>query len=67
VVAPIVANQPVGELRVWFGSRQIHSVSLVAAESVRPAGLLGRAIDSLVLWWKSLGLSPSAQATGPSS
>ncbi|MGA0807432.1 MAG: D-alanyl-D-alanine carboxypeptidase family protein [Burkholderiaceae bacterium] len=66
VVAPVVANQPVGELRVWFGSRQIHSVSLVAADSVRPAGLLGRAIDSLVLWWKSLGFPPSAQATGPS-
>ena len=65
VVAPVVANQPVGELRVWFGSRQIHSVSLVAADSVRPAGLLGRAIDSLVLWWKSLGFPPSAQATGP--
>jgi len=66
VVAPVVANQPVGELRVWFGSRQIHSVSLVAADSVRPAGLLGRAIDSLVLWWKSLGFPHSAQATGPS-
>ena len=65
VVAPVVANQPVGELRVWFGSRQIHSVSLVAADSVRPAGLLGRAIDSLVLWWKSLGFPPPAQATGP--
>lgn len=66
VVAPVVANQPVGELRVWFGSRQIHSVSLVAADSVRPAGLLGRAIDSLVLWWKSLGFPHPAQATGPS-
>lgn len=66
VVAPVVANQPVGELRVWLGSRQIHSVSLVAADSVRPAGLLGRAIDSLVLWWKSLGFSSSAQVTGTS-
>jgi serine-type D-Ala-D-Ala carboxypeptidase (penicillin-binding protein 5/6) len=54
LVAPIVANQPVGELRVWFGNQEIHQVALVAADSVRPAGLLGRAIDSLRLWVGSL-------------
>lgn len=54
LVAPIVANQPVGELRVWFGSQEIHQVALVAADSVRPAGLLGRAIDSLRLWMGAL-------------
>lgn len=54
LVAPIVANQPVGELRVWFGSQEIHQVALVAADSVRPAGLLGRAMDSLRLWIGSL-------------
>lgn len=50
LVAPIMANQPVGELRVWFGNQEIHQVALVAADSVRPAGLLGRAIDGLRLW-----------------
>lgn len=54
LVAPIVANQPVGELRVWFGNQEIHQVALVAADSVRPAGLLGRAIDGIILWYRSI-------------
>ncbi|MFM1880084.1 MAG: hypothetical protein RLZZ344_318 [Pseudomonadota bacterium] len=54
LVAPIMANQPVGELRVWFANQEIHQVALVAADSIRPAGLLGRAIDSLRLWAQTI-------------
>ncbi|MEY3016104.1 MAG: D-alanyl-D-alanine carboxypeptidase family protein [Burkholderiaceae bacterium] len=62
LLAPILAGQPVGQLRIWLGAIEIHRVDLVAAESVRSAGLLGRAIDSLRLWLTSL-TTPSA--SGP--
>ena len=32
-------------MRIYLGPLQIHEVDLVAAESVKTAGLLGRAID----------------------
>lgn len=50
LVAPILAGQTVGLLRVWLGDLEIHRVEMVAAESVKPASLLGRAIDNLRLW-----------------
>ncbi|CAM8660491.1 DacC D-alanyl-D-alanine carboxypeptidase [Burkholderiales bacterium] len=55
LVAPITAGQPVGLLRVWLGDLEIHRVEVIAAESIKPAGLLGRAIDSLVLLWQAHG------------
>ena len=55
LVAPITAGQPVGILRVWLGDLEIHRVEVIAAESVKPAGLLGRAIDSLALLWQAHG------------
>jgi D-alanyl-D-alanine carboxypeptidase (penicillin-binding protein 5/6) len=54
LLAPVVTGQAVGQLRIWLGSTEIHQVPVVAAESVKPAGLLGRAIDSARLWVKSL-------------
>ena len=66
LVAPIVANQPVGELRVWFANQEIHQVALVAADSIRPAGLLGRAIDSLRLWAQTIEDRLLNQALEPS-
>lgn len=65
LVAPIVANQPVGELRVWFANQEIHQVALVAADSIRPAGLLGRAIDSLRLWVQTIEDRLLSQALEP--
>lgn len=50
LVAPIVAGQTVGLLRVWLGELEVHRVEMVAAESVKQASLLGRAIDNLKLW-----------------
>ncbi|MEY2776497.1 MAG: hypothetical protein RLY30_595 [Pseudomonadota bacterium] len=55
LVAPITAGQPVGLLRVWLGELEIHRVELIAAESIKPAGLLGRAVDSLSLLWQAHG------------
>jgi D-alanyl-D-alanine carboxypeptidase (penicillin-binding protein 5/6) len=55
LVAPITAGQPVGILRVWLGDLEIHRIEVIAAESIKPAGLLGRAIDSLSLLWQAHG------------
>lgn len=49
LVAPVTAGQRVGSMRIFLGPLQIHEVDLVAAESVKTAGLLGRAIDSVRL------------------
>lgn len=54
LLAPVSSGQQVGQLRVWLGETEIHHVPIVAADSVKPAGLLGRAIDSAKLWLKSL-------------
>jgi D-alanyl-D-alanine carboxypeptidase (penicillin-binding protein 5/6) len=54
LLAPVAFGQPVGQLRVWLSGTEIHQVPVTAAESVKSAGLLGRAIDSLRLWWKTL-------------
>jgi hypothetical protein len=45
----------VGLLRVWLGDLEIHRVEVIAAESIKPAGLLGRAMDSLSLLWQAHG------------
>jgi serine-type D-Ala-D-Ala carboxypeptidase (penicillin-binding protein 5/6) len=54
LLAPVAAGQPVGQLRVWLGEQEIHQVPVAAADTVRQGGLLGRAIDTLRLWWHSL-------------
>lgn len=54
LLAPVAAGQPVGQLRVWLGAQEIHQVPVAAADTVRQGGLLGRAIDTLRLWWHSL-------------
>ncbi|NBT34344.1 MAG: D-alanyl-D-alanine carboxypeptidase [Betaproteobacteria bacterium] len=54
LVAPVTAGQPVGLLRVWLGNLEIHRVEMTAVESVKPAGLLGRSIDSARLLFQSL-------------
>ncbi|MFZ9345771.1 MAG: D-alanyl-D-alanine carboxypeptidase family protein [Burkholderiaceae bacterium] len=53
LLAPVTLGQPVGQLRIWLGDTEIHQVPVAAAESVKSAGLLGRAIDALRLWWKT--------------
>jgi D-alanyl-D-alanine carboxypeptidase (penicillin-binding protein 5/6) len=65
LLAPLLAGQPVGQLRIWLGAIEIHRVDLVAAESIRSAGLLGRAIDSLRLWMTSLTNRPEQDKDSP--
>ena len=54
LLAPLSAGQPVGELRIWLGDQEIHRAAMTIADSVKPAGLFGRAVDTVRLWWKSL-------------
>lgn len=54
LLAPVTAEQPVGQLRIWLGDSEIHQVPVTTADAVRAAGLLGKAIDSVRMWWKTL-------------
>jgi serine-type D-Ala-D-Ala carboxypeptidase (penicillin-binding protein 5/6) len=54
LLAPLYAGQMVGELKIWLGDKEIHRVPMAIAEPVKPAGLFGRAVDTLRLWWKSI-------------
>jgi len=53
LLAPVTTGQPVGQLRIWVDGVEVHQVPVSAAESVKSAGLLGRAIDTLRLWWQA--------------
>ena len=57
LLAPVALGQPVVRLRIWYGDTEVHQVPISAAESVKSAGLLGRAIDAMRLWWKALSLT----------
>ena len=50
--APVAQDERVGTLRVTLEGRPIAEFPLVALEPVGPAGLLGRAWDTLRLWIK---------------
>ena len=52
LVAPISQGQQVGTLRVTLEGKPIAEHALVALEAVGPAGIFGRAWDTLRLWIK---------------
>jgi serine-type D-Ala-D-Ala carboxypeptidase (penicillin-binding protein 5/6) len=52
LTAPLAKGQRVGTLRVMFDEKPYAEYPLVALEAVGPAGLLGRAWDTLRLWIK---------------
>jgi serine-type D-Ala-D-Ala carboxypeptidase (penicillin-binding protein 5/6) len=54
LLAPLYAGQMVGELEILLDDKPIHRVPMAIAEPVKPAGLFGRAVDTLRLWWKSI-------------
>ncbi len=54
LLAPLSAGQTVGALEVWLDDQKIHRVPMAIAESVKPAGLFGRAVDTVRLWWQSI-------------
>ncbi|HEX2567787.1 MAG TPA: D-alanyl-D-alanine carboxypeptidase family protein [Burkholderiales bacterium] len=52
LVAPVALGQRVGMLRVSLDGKPLGEYPLVALEAVAPAGILGRAWDTLRLWLK---------------
>jgi D-alanyl-D-alanine carboxypeptidase (penicillin-binding protein 5/6) len=52
LVAPVAQGQRVGVLRVTHDGKPLAEYPLVALEAVAPAGILGRAWDTLRLWIK---------------
>jgi D-alanyl-D-alanine carboxypeptidase (penicillin-binding protein 5/6) len=52
IIAPIAKGQSVATLRVALDGKPLAEHSLVALEPIGPAGLLGRAWDTLRLWIK---------------
>jgi len=52
LVAPVAQGERVGTLRVSLEGKPVAEYPLVALEAVGPAGLIGRAWDTLRLWIK---------------
>jgi len=52
LIAPVAQDERVGTLRVTLEDKPIAEFPLVALEPVGPAGLIGRAWDTLRLWIK---------------
>jgi len=52
LVAPLTQGQRIGALRVSFDGKPLAEYPLVALEAVAPAGIFGRAWDTLRLWIK---------------
>ena len=52
LIAPVAQGERVGTLRVTLEGKPVAEYPLVALEAVGPAGLIGRAWDTLRLWIK---------------
>ncbi|MBC8118530.1 MAG: D-alanyl-D-alanine carboxypeptidase, partial [Burkholderiaceae bacterium] len=52
LVAPLQQGAPVGRLTVSAGGRVVAQVPVVALERVEAGGLIRRAYDSIMLWWR---------------
>jgi D-alanyl-D-alanine carboxypeptidase (penicillin-binding protein 5/6) len=52
LVAPIARAQPVGTVKVALEGRPVAEFPLIALEEVPEAGILGRAWDTIRLWFK---------------
>ncbi len=55
IVAPLQRGETVGRMTISAGGRRIADVPVVALEKVDAGGLLGRAYDAIVLWWRKRG------------
>ena len=51
LMAPVAAGQPIGTLKVLLDGKPFGEYPVVAVESVSVAGIFGRAIDSIRLWF----------------
>lgn len=52
LVAPVQRGEAVGRMKISAGGRQVAEVPVVALERVESGGLLRRAYDAIVLWWR---------------
>lgn len=52
LVAPLQQGTPVGRMTVSAGGRVVAEVPVVALERAEAGGLVRRAYDSIVLWWR---------------
>ena len=55
LLAPLQQGETIGRMTVSAGDRAIADVPVVALERVEPGGLLSRAYDAVVLWWRKRG------------
>jgi D-alanyl-D-alanine carboxypeptidase (penicillin-binding protein 5/6) len=52
LVAPIAVGQQIGSIKLSLDGQLVREVPLVALEAVEQAGVFGRAIDTIRLWFK---------------
>lgn len=52
LIAPLQRGQAVGRMMISAGGRQVADVPVVALERIDTGGLLRRAYDAIVLWWR---------------
>lgn len=52
LVAPVAKGQQVGELQLTLAGKALGDYPVVALDAVRPAGMFGRAWDTLRMWIK---------------
>jgi D-alanyl-D-alanine carboxypeptidase (penicillin-binding protein 5/6) len=52
LVAPLQQGETVGRMIISAGGRHVAEVPVVALEKVESGGLLRRAYDAIVLWWR---------------
>lgn len=52
LVAPLQRGETVGRMMISAGGRRVAEVPVVALERVESGGLLRRAYDAVVLWWR---------------
>ena len=51
LVAPIALSQKVGDLKVTIDGREIAAAPVIALEKIESAGVFGRAVDTVRLWF----------------
>ncbi len=52
LIAPLQRGEAVGRMMISAGGRQVAEVPVVALERIDSGGLLRRAYDAIVLWWR---------------
>jgi serine-type D-Ala-D-Ala carboxypeptidase (penicillin-binding protein 5/6) len=52
LIAPVKEGQDVGKITFTLDDKVIHEQTLIASETISPAGFFGRIIDSIRLWAK---------------